>query len=853
MMHRTHVLWYRPPALFILSLAIVAFLATSARADLSFLGVAAGDPTSTYALLWTRAVDPGAPAAAALTALVAPNDPTLSSGLLTYAALTDPTKDYTAKVVATDLQPNTRYYYRFVDAANSSNASIVGTFKTAPTASTAAPLRFGFSGDMDGLIRPYALAITLPAQQLDFYINLGDVIYETASNVKGNIGLAYTNSPSVTLSGPAATLNGIPVGGTTFAAAAQLKADYEKKYRENFLPVNLGGQASLQAFYAGQGNFTTWDNHELGNRQYINGGAPAGGSVGGPTGNDMLTGRGVDARAYTPTNAGGSGNVNNLNDVNTSTSDFMNRATGFQILQQVFLSYQPIPDRGTVNSPADPRTDGSKLLYAAQQWGKNAIYINTDSRSYRDLRLKTSNGSADDTSAPRANNPGRTFLGATQLAWLKQTLLDAQNSGTVWKFVSLSDPVDQLGPIGGALAGVTATTMLPYSSNINYAPVSSDGGKSYIGGYRAERNALLKFIADNGIANVVFLSTDDHQNRVNELTYSPTGDTETQSSYTLVPRCIAIVCGPLGATGPDLFLNHDFASLKGSADLIAGAQSAAGLEPIGLEPNYPGLFNVSRIGDPAADTLRQPIDFYSPDTFNYNTLEVSGDGKILTVKTWGINSTAQNSASEYDPTSNPAHEILSFSINAFAPAFTACPADTTVNNDAGQCSALLAFTVAASGVPAPTVTCLLNGTAIASPFHFPKGVNAVTCTAVNSEGTATCGFSVTVKDAEAPVANPVKVIASSDDVYILQATDNCDGSALQIFVKDSAQGSCGGSFVAGPYAPGTRVKFMLTKTTPSIKRGSDDNAATISTVGNPVVVVTDSSGNRSCSQVPVKK
>lgn len=46
-----------------------------------------------------------------------------------------------------------------------------------------------------------------------------------------------------------------------------------------------------------------------------------------------------------------------------------------------------------------------------------------------------------------------------------------------------------------------------------------------MGGYRAERNELLKYIADHRIHNVVFLATDDHQNRINELLYSPTGET----------------------------------------------------------------------------------------------------------------------------------------------------------------------------------------------------------------------------------------------------------------------------------------------------------------------------------------
>jgi len=78
-----------------------------------------------------------------------------------------------------------------------------------------------------------------------------------------------------------------------------------------------------------------------------------------------------------------------------------------------------------------------------------------------------------------------------------------------------------------------------------YSPVTSDGGKSWMGGYRAERNALLKFIAHHGIHNVVFLATDDHQNRINELLYSPTGQTGDQTTYIKVPYCFEIVCGPL--------------------------------------------------------------------------------------------------------------------------------------------------------------------------------------------------------------------------------------------------------------------------------------------------------------------
>jgi phosphodiesterase/alkaline phosphatase D-like protein len=638
----------------VVSLASVHRAFADVAEAVSFLGVAAGDASSTNATFWTRAT----PSGTALTIEIG-TDPGFTTDVdrINDACVTDSTRDFTCKRDVTGLSPNTVYYYRFVGP--SSEQSIVGRVKTAPAPGEYAPVHFAFSGDNDGLIRPYALAAVVPEQNLDFYVNLGDVIYETASNVAGSVKdpanpgnpAPWLNSPAVALSGSAATLNGVPTF-LGFATAAQLKSDYEKKYRENFLPVNTGGQNSLQALHASQGNYTTWDNHELGNRQYINGGAPAGGPIGGPLGTDMPTGRGVDARDN------GAGNVGNLNDVNFSQTDYMNRSTGFVTLRNVFLSYQPISTRPLHTVPGDPRTDTTSQLYSAQAWGKNAIYINTDSRSYRDLRLKSSNGSADDTGA-RADNPGRTYLGATQLAWLKQTLLDAQNAGTSWKFVSISDPIDQIGPIGGALA---LNNLPSFGVGSSYAPVNADGGKSYMGGYRAERNELLKHIADHHITNVVFMATDDHQNRVNELTYSPTGQTDVQSTYVTVPYVFSIVAGPLGATGPDLITNHTFAMAQQYANSLVEAQQAAGVEPFGLI-GYPGLHGLVRDGDPKASTSPQAVDFYSPDTFNFTVLDVSADGRTLTVKSVGMDATAQNAALEY-ANGPQARTVFSFQLDA---------------------------------------------------------------------------------------------------------------------------------------------------------------------------------------------
>ncbi|KEF41705.1 MAG: hypothetical protein ER33_10100 [Cyanobium sp. CACIAM 14] len=135
-----------------------------------------------------------------------------------------------------------------------------------------------------------------------------------------------------------------------------------------------------------------------------------------------------------------------------------------------------------------------------------------------------------------------------------------------------------------------------------------------------------------------------------------------QSSYVKVPFAFSIVCGPLGATGPDAITNHSFANIKAIADSLANAQISAGIDPIGLE-NYPGLKSLVREGDPTAASSPQPVDFYSPDTFNFAILDVSADGQTLSVKSVGMNSTVQNAGIEYG-NGPQARTIFSFDIAA---------------------------------------------------------------------------------------------------------------------------------------------------------------------------------------------
>jgi phosphodiesterase/alkaline phosphatase D-like protein len=598
--------------LVLIGAAMPIVLTAAARAAASFNGVAAGDATSNDAILWTRETDSSV-TGTALGAQVS-TDPNFASNVLSFNGTTSPANDFTLKLDATGLTGGTQYYYRF--KAPDGTLSGMGTFVTAPSPVAAAPLHFGFSGDVDGSYRPYSSMAGIASENYNFFVFLGDTMYETVS------GAGTPNSSPATTS-----------TSSNSAAPAQLLSDYHTKYLQQLQPVSTGPLNGLQNFFAAQGTYTLYDNHELGNRQYINGGAPAGGAIAG-----QPSGAGVDA-------------TNTAFDVNT-TGTFINQSPGFLALQQAYLDYHPIR-ANLINSPSDPRSNGTVQLYYGQQWGKNAIFINADDRSYRDIRMKTASG-ADDT-GPRADNPARTMLGTTQLAWLEQSLLNAQNSGTPWKFVAVSSPIDQIGVIGNQSA-ISVT-------NGGFT-TGSDGGKSWMGEYRYERNQLLKFIADNHINNVVFLSTDDHQTRINDLDYSPTGQTATQSSYVKVPgNVFEIVDGPMGAGGPDGITDHSFANIKSIADSLASQQAANGIDPIGLDPTNPHYHMLFRQGDPTAATSTQPVDYYSPDTFNYASLDVSQDGSALTVTVDGIASYAANTFPQLSTTGSP-QEILSFQVTA---------------------------------------------------------------------------------------------------------------------------------------------------------------------------------------------
>jgi hypothetical protein len=96
--------------------------------------------------------------------------------------------------------------------------------------------------------------------------------------------------------------------------------------------------------------------------------------------------------------------------------------------------------------------------------------------------------------------------------------------------------------------------------------------------------------------------------------------------------------------------------------------------------------------------------------------------------------------------------LFSVSAGAASAISISCPGPIIVNNAPGQCGATVQFaSPSVSGNVGPyTLTCTRT-----SGSFFPVGTTVVQCTARDAAGTATCSFSVTVRDVEPPVISGV--------------------------------------------------------------------------------------------------
>ncbi|KAJ3843443.1 PhoD-like phosphatase-domain-containing protein [Lentinula raphanica] len=158
-----------------------------------------GDPFNTSVLLWTRAVPVSPPGTTELPDQSVPaclsfnisTSPDLQGNIADSGeAFTSYDVDWTLKVEATNLTPDTKYFFQFSDCTNSSYVSPIGTTRTLPSSDTPAnevnggsPLTlavFSCSQYQAGWFNAYGYAAHNTSAEI--FLHLGDYIYESLGN-----------------------------------------------------------------------------------------------------------------------------------------------------------------------------------------------------------------------------------------------------------------------------------------------------------------------------------------------------------------------------------------------------------------------------------------------------------------------------------------------------------------------------------------------------------------------------------------------------------------------------------------------------------------------------------------------
>ncbi len=288
---------------------------------------------------------------------------------------------------------------------------------------------------------------------------------------------------------------------------------------------------------------------------------------------------------------------------------------------QAFQEYNPLRDL-TYSTSGDVRTDGERKVYRSNSFGSDAATFVLDARSFRDTELPEVTNPNDAAQVGKflaaSFDPKRTLLGKQQLDDLKRDLLQSQKDGVTWKFIMIPEPIQNIGVLAAG---------------------------DRFEGYAAERTEILKYINDNKISNVVFVSADIHGTLVNNLTYqtAPGQPQIATSAFEISTGSVAYSepFGPtvaqlgaaLGVLTPAQKAAYD-AGTPAVRDAIIKGIVDAGLQPLGYDPL--GLDkNLTQANGLINAKLLQG-DYVATNTFGWTEFNIDQKTQKLTVTTYGI-------------------------------------------------------------------------------------------------------------------------------------------------------------------------------------------------------------------------
>ncbi len=491
-------------------------------------GVASGDPRPGSVVVWTR-VEPagGADQRLSVTAEIA-TTPGFESVLLQQHLEIGAESDHTLRLLVTDLQPDSVYYYRF--RLPDGTASPTGRTLTAPAADAAADVDFAFVSCQDrehGFYAAYRRLINddlqrPAAQRLRFVLHLGDFVYETVGGALQVPIDAQSNpraEPLLDRHGDPRTVAPLPGGAVNERGEryALTLADYRHLYKAYLADPDLQAARARWPF------IHVWDDHEFSDDCWQSEANYRDSGVDSST-DEPSQRRKVAANQawfeYMPVD------LTNLEGVDPD----LRQARAFEYAEVADSPNTVVDENNLAANEDNRRAIATLAIYRSFRFGSLVELVATDNRSYRsdhalpedlsgnlpvflhpravlpkdivnDLDAgRTANGGDPDTFLflgdlflnPRRNSPAGTVLGARQKAWWKETL---RRSGARWKLWANSVPLQRL-----------AVNLSALDPRLPDAILSGDTWD----GYRSERNELMGFVLDNGIAGLVSLCGDVH-------------------------------------------------------------------------------------------------------------------------------------------------------------------------------------------------------------------------------------------------------------------------------------------------------------------------------------------------------
>ncbi|EJD45874.1 hypothetical protein AURDEDRAFT_184531 [Auricularia subglabra TFB-10046 SS5] len=347
--------------------------------------VASGDPFSTSVLLWTRA----APAGDGVPDMSVPicvsfavwdNADQAGHPVDSGEAFTSLDVDWTLKVEASGLRPDTRYWYQFADCTDPGTKSPLGRTRTfadprtpARRVNGGAPLKlavFSCSNYPFGFFNAYRVARETVGA--DAFIHLGDYMYENKD-----------------------TNTGHPIGRILSDRELATITDYRTRlalYRTD---------GALVAAHAAAPWITVWDDHEVANNGW---------KAGTSDSNDSVATGGC---AFSP-----------------SGTCFTDRKL---VAVRAYHEWMPI---------RQVAADDKLRIWRNFQFGKLLDLTMLDTRNYdRDV---TDDGWNRALVASVADKPQRSIMGANQEQWFMQTLSTSKKRGAVWRIVGQQVVFSQL-------------------------------------------------------------------------------------------------------------------------------------------------------------------------------------------------------------------------------------------------------------------------------------------------------------------------------------------------------------------------------------------------------------------------